>query len=52
MLYYEAILLWQMPYAWLTFWVSDWGTRGSKKKKKRKKPAEPQLDVEDSRSGS
>ncbi len=32
-LYYEAVLLWQMPYAWFTFWVSDWGTRGSKKKK-------------------
>ena len=32
-LYYEAVLLWQMPWAWLTFWVSDWGTRGTKKKK-------------------
>ncbi len=40
-LYYEAVLLWQMPYAWLTFWVSDWGTRGSGKKSKMKadKPA-------------
>lgn len=28
-LYYEAVLLWQMPWAWVTFWVSDWGTRGS-----------------------
>lgn len=26
-LYYEAILLWQMPWAWVTFWVSTWGTR-------------------------
>ena len=36
-LYYEAVLLWQMPYAWITFWVSDWGTRGTKKKKNRNK---------------
>lgn len=36
-LYYEAVLLWQMPWAWLTFWVSDWGTRGTKKKKQSKK---------------
>ena len=27
-LYYEVILLWQMIWAWLTFWVNDWGTRG------------------------
>ncbi|MFZ7103439.1 MAG: glycosyltransferase family 2 protein [Peptococcaceae bacterium] len=26
-IYYEAILLWQMPWAWVTFWVSTWGTR-------------------------
>ena len=26
-LYYEAILLWQMPIAWVTFWKSTWGTR-------------------------
>lgn len=25
--YYEFILLWQMPWACLTFWVSTWGTR-------------------------
>ena len=25
--YYEAVLLWQMPIAWLTFWKSTWGTR-------------------------
>lgn len=25
--YYEAILLWQMPIAWFTFWKSTWGTR-------------------------
>lgn len=25
--YYEAVLLWQMPWAWMTFWFSTWGTR-------------------------
>ena len=25
--YYEAVLLWQMPIAWITFWKSNWGTR-------------------------
>ncbi len=24
---YEAVLLWQMPIAWFTFWKSTWGTR-------------------------
>lgn len=26
-MYYEFILLWQMPVAWVTFWKSTWGTR-------------------------
>lgn len=26
-IFYEAVLLWQMPIAWLTFWKSTWGTR-------------------------
>ena len=26
-LYYEAVLLWQMPVAWVTFWKTTWGTR-------------------------
>lgn len=26
-LFYEFILLWQMPVAWVTFWKSHWGTR-------------------------
>jgi len=25
--YYLLVLMWQMPYAWLTFWRSNWGTR-------------------------
>ncbi len=42
-LYYEAVLLWQMPIAILTFWKSTWGTRMTKndveamEKKKEKK---------------
>lgn len=41
-LYYEVILLWQMPIAWFTFWKSTWGTRMTpsdvkeQEKKKRK----------------
>ena len=31
--YYEVILLWQMLWAWITFWVNDWGTRGKGKKR-------------------
>lgn len=41
-MYYEFVLLWQMPWAWITFWVSDWGTRGNKKKKEKKKKNQPQ----------
>lgn len=26
-IYYEVVLLWQMPVAWFTFWKSTWGTR-------------------------
>ena len=26
-LYYEAVLLWQMPVAWVSFWKTTWGTR-------------------------
>ncbi|WP_407269670.1 glycosyltransferase [Radiobacillus sp. PE A8.2] len=26
-LFYELVLLWQMPVAWVTFWKSTWGTR-------------------------
>jgi len=26
-IFYEAVLLWQMPIAWVTFWKSTWGTR-------------------------
>lgn len=46
-LYYEAVLLWQMPIAVLTFWKSTWGTRmtsndveAEAKKKKRRQGRE------------
>ena len=47
-LYYEAVLLWQMPIAWVTFWKSTWGTRMTtadvssllKSQKEKKKSAE------------
>lgn len=47
-LYYEAVLLWQMPAAWVTFWKSTWGTRMTpqdveeqrKKDRKRKRGKE------------
>lgn len=26
-IYYETVLLWQMPIAWFTFWKTTWGTR-------------------------
>lgn len=26
-IFYEFVLLWQMPIAWFTFWKSTWGTR-------------------------
>lgn len=42
-IYYEVILLWQMPVAWVTFWKSTWGTRmtpsdvKAKERKERRK---------------
>jgi len=42
-LFYEMVLLWQMPVAWVTFWKSTWGTRETpedikaKNKKARKR---------------
>lgn len=43
-LFYEGVLLWQMPIAWVTFWKSTWGTRmtpsdikAREKKESRKK---------------
>lgn len=42
-IFYELVLLWQMPVAWVTFWKSTWGTRETphdieaKKKKEERK---------------
>lgn len=54
-LYYEAVLLWQMPIAVLTFWKSTWGTRmttndveaEAKKKKRRQKREGRKISKED-----
>ena len=56
-LYYECVLLWQMPWAWLTFWVSNWGTRGGGKqkeqkgKKKKKEIGKAKADVSEGGEG-
>ena len=49
-IYYELILLWQMPIAWFTFWKSTWGTRmtpadvaAQERKKNTDKDAQPQV---------
>ena len=49
--YYEAVLLWQMPVAWITFWKTTWGTRMTladiaalNKKKKKEKEGRVILD--------
>ena len=43
-IYYEFVLLWQMPIAWFTFWKSTWGTRMTpadvKAQQRREKKAE------------
>lgn len=52
--YYEAVLLWQMPIAWVTFWKSTWGTRMTpsdieekeKKKERRKRRKKKDTDEE------
>lgn len=55
-LYYEAVLLWQMPVAWFTFWKSTWGTRltpadlaelEKKKRKQQEKEAQKGKKVDD-----
>ena len=55
-LYYEAVLLWQMPVTWFTFWKSTWGTRltpadlaelEKKKRKQQEKEAQKGKKVDD-----
>lgn len=50
-IYYELVLLWQMPIAWVTFWKSTWGTRqtpsdvaAEKKKDQRKLKRQAQME--------
>lgn len=44
-IYYEAVLLWQMPIAWVTFWKSTWGTRMTPSDEKEKKKREEKVKV-------
>ena len=57
--YYEAVLLWQMPIAWFTFWKSTWGTRMTpsdvaaqekKEKRKLKKNRKGKEEAEDNKT--
>lgn len=46
-LFYEGVLLWQMPVAWFTFWKSTWGTRMTPEDvKEQEKKAEKQKQKE------
>lgn len=46
-IFYEAVLLWQMPIAWFTFWRSNWGTRQTPEDvvKSKRKPKHNQAVV-------
>ncbi|QJD82351.1 glycosyltransferase [Cohnella herbarum] len=46
--FYEFVLLWQMPVAWVTFWKSTWGTRETPQdiEAKNKKEARKQKNKE------
>lgn len=53
-IFYEFVLLWQMPVAWVTFWKSTWGTRETpqdiearQKKEARKNKNKNQTSVAD-----
>ena len=52
-IFYEFVLLWQMPIAWFTFWKSTWGTRetpqdieAKNKKEARKRKNKLSKDVQ------
>ncbi len=50
-LYYETVLLWQMPVAWFTFWKPIWGTRmtPSDEKEQREKVDKAKKKFENNR---
>ena len=47
--YYEAVLLWQMPIAWVTFWKSTWGTRMTPEDVKEEKRKQERIKQKKSR---
>ena len=57
-MYYEAVLLWQMPIAIVTFWKSTWGTRmttndveAKERKEKRKQKREGKKGEQENETG-
>ena len=58
-IYYEVVLLWQMPLAWVTFWKSTWGTRMTpsdvkekEKRQRRKNGAAADAEKRETESGT
>ncbi len=49
-IYYEAVLLWQMPIAMLTFWKSTWGTRMTPEDLKEKEEIEKRKRAREERN--
>ena len=49
-IYYEAVLLWQMPIAMLTFWKSTWGTRMTPEDIKEKEEIEKRWRAREERN--
>lgn len=45
-IYYELVLLWQMPVAWVTFWKSTWGTRMTPEDVKEQERRQQQRELE------
>lgn len=51
-IYYEAVLLWQMPIAWLTFWKANWGTRDTPADVAEKEKAKAKAKNKENNKGS
>lgn len=55
-IYYEAVLLWQMPVAWVTFWKSTWGTRMTpediKEEERKKEKKKEKLEKKEKSHGA
>lgn len=49
--FYEAVLLWQMPVAWFTFWKSTWGTRMTPEDVKEEEKKQKRREAKKRRKG-